>query len=56
MEGPEDFAFENCSYAAYLGDPVPADKETGILWETGEAEKYCFKTSKTNWMNQVKDS
>jgi hypothetical protein len=31
VEGFEDFAFENCSNAAYLGYPVSSSKETGIL-------------------------
>ena len=55
VEGCEDFAFKNCSYAAHMGDSMPASKEAGILWETGDAESNCLKTAKTNWMNQVKD-
>lgn len=34
---------------------MSSSKETGILWETGEAEEHCLKAAKFNWVNQVKD-
>jgi hypothetical protein len=56
MAGYEEFAIKKCCTITYLDDTLPTQEEQSrILDKTNKAERYCFKTSKDMWLNQVKD-